>query len=154
MPGSSFRFELAPVLQLREQAVELAQEALGRAIQHRKEREANVRAATATLDASLDLGGNAPRTIHQLGGAAAHREELARALSEAIRELELCRTAEATARRQLGEALREHEALNTLRTEAEDDHRAQRLRSETARMDDLVTSRPRTDTISSRLASR
>lgn len=147
MPGSSFRFDLAPVLQLRERAVELAQETLGHATQHRKDCEAQVRTATAALDASLDLSGTAPRTVHQLGGAAAHREVLARTLSDAIRNLEHSRTAEDTARRQLGEALREREALDTLRSEAADAHRTQRLRSETARLDDLVTGRSRPQSI-------
>ena len=154
MAGSSFRFELDPVLQLRERAVEIAQGALAHAIQHRKDREADVRTATASLDASLDVG-TAPRTVHQLGGAAAHREVPARSLSEAIQDLELSQAAETTARHQLGQALRKHEALNTLRTEAADNHRTQALRSETARLDDLVTGRAHTANarLSSRLAS-
>ncbi|MEO0557935.1 MAG: hypothetical protein AAF170_07105 [Bacteroidota bacterium] len=142
MSGSSFRFELAPVLQLRERAVEVAQNVLAQAIQTRKASEARVRSATASLDASLDVGSE-PRTVHQLGGAAAHREGLARALTEAIRDIELSQAAEANARRQLGEAMREREALVTLRAEAVDLHRTEVLRSETARLDDLVTSRPR-----------
>lgn len=142
MPGSSFRFELAPVLQLRERAVEVAQNVLTHAIQTRRANEVRVRNATAALDASLDVGSE-PRTVHQLGGAAAHREGLARSLTEAIRDLELSQAAEATARRQLGQAMRDREALVTLRTEAADVHRAEALRSETARLDDLVTGRPR-----------
>ncbi|GAB5537431.1 MAG: hypothetical protein Rubg2KO_36800 [Rubricoccaceae bacterium] len=142
MAGSSFRFELAPVLQLRERAVELAQEALGRAIRHRKDRENRVRAVTDTLNASLDVD-TAPQTVSQLGGAAAHREVLARSLSDALRDLERSQASEEAARRQLGKAMRDHEALKTLRTEAADVHRTEALRSEATRLDDLIISRAR-----------
>lgn len=115
---------------------------LGEAIDHRKAQEARVRTATAALDATLGVDA-APRTVHQLGGAAAHREVLARSLSEAIRDLEHSRVAEDAARSQLGQALREREALDSLRSEAASAHRTERLRTEAARLDDLVTGRAR-----------
>lgn len=139
MAGSSFRFELAPVLQLRDRAVELATAALGRAVQARMACEAQVSEATASLNESLDGHPTAPRTVHQLGGAAAHREVRARTLREAVQSLDRSRAEERRAQRELNRALREREALETLRTEAVDAHRVQALRSEASRLDDLVT---------------
>ena len=141
MAGSSFRFELAPVLQLRNQAVELAQAELGRRIDARKEAEAAVRDATEALNASLDGAAAGPRTVHQLGGAAAHREVRARTLAEAIQTLDRRAAAAAAAKRALGTALRQREALVTLRTEAADAHRVEATRSDAARLDDIATGR-------------
>ena len=141
MAGSSFRFELAPVLQLRDRAVELAQAELGRAAGVREEREAAVRAATAALNESLGGAAAGPRTVHQLGGAAAHREVRARTLAEAIQALDRSAAAEATAKQALAAALRQREALVTLRAEAADAHRVEAIRSDAARLDDIATGR-------------
>ena len=141
MAGSSFRFALAPVLQLRDRAVERAQAELGHAVDARKSAEAAVREATHALDASLGGAAGGPLTVHQLGGAAAHREVRARTLAEAGQALDRCAAAEATAKRALGAALRQREAIVTLRTEAADAHRVEAIRSDAARLDDIATGR-------------
>ena len=141
MAGSSFRFELAPVLQLRDRAVERAQAELGRTIDARQQAEAAVREAREALADSMGDAPDRPLTVHQLGGAAAHREVRARTLAEAVQALERRTAAEAAAKRALAAALRQREALVTLRTEAADAHRVETIRSDAARLDDIATGR-------------
>lgn len=138
MAGSLFRFDLDPVLRLRDRAVEQARAALGDAVAARTAREASVRQARLALDAMLGAGGRPSRTVHQIGGAAAHRETLARRLAEGVLDLERAQAHEARAQRALGVATRELEALRTLRAEAAAAHRVRALRTEAAVLDDLA----------------
>jgi flagellar export protein FliJ len=147
MPTRPFQFALAPVLQIRERAVDAAREALGRAVDARAAGESAVRRAEARLAEGL-VGGDTGRTVHQLGSAAAHRDGLARAVAEARQAAERLRAAEARARRALGDAIRQHEALDGLRQEAARDHRLHALRVETAALDDLATAGRATSALS------
>lgn len=135
MTGTSFRFALTPVLQMRDRAVEAAQDALGRAVRARRAAEVALAAAEAP-DAAADAA--PPRTVWQLSSASAHREVQASALAAARRALTRAANAEHAARRALGDAVRAHEALLALRAEAADAHRAETARVEGNALDDLA----------------
>ncbi len=138
-----FQFDLSPVLQLRERAVDAAREALGQAVHARAEAEGaenRARAALADGLAADGLAADGPtRTAAQFGASSAHRRDLARAVGTAGRTAARLQAEEHGARRALAAALREQEALATLRAEAAADHQARALRLETAALDDLAT---------------
>ncbi len=138
MPGSSFHFALTPVLQLRDRTVEAAQSALGRAVRARLQGEAALAEAEHALQERLSNEATVARTVRQLGGIALHRERLARAVEAARHTVARLRDAEQRAQKELAEAVREREALVTLRAEAAADHRTQMMRAETAVLDDLA----------------
>lgn len=142
MSGRSFRFSLSPVLQLRDRAVESAQTALGAAQADRRGAEA-VLAQAETAERPAPTGG---QTAHTLRAAAAHRERLDRARTDAERALDRVRETERQVRRTLAVAVRDREALAALRDEAADAHRADALRADVLRLDDvaLAGSRART----------
>lgn len=134
MPRRRFQFDLSPVLGLRARAVDQAREALGRAVQARLD-------AQAALDHARALSATAPttpQTVAQLGGAAIHRTALARACETAERTLSAARVREQTARRALADAICDHEALLSLRTQAADAHRARALKAEASALDDIA----------------
>jgi len=133
-----FQFALSPVLQLRERAVEAAQEELGQTVRARAEAEAAVETAAAAFAEHVAAGAKG-RTVRQLGHAATHRDSLARQLEAARRVADRLRADETRARRALADTLREREALTVLRTEAADAHRANAHRIEVAALDELAS---------------
>jgi flagellar export protein FliJ len=141
MAGTVFRFDLDPVLQVRDRAVDAAREALGRAVRERAAQEAALGEVDRALAALLASGG--AQTVRDFGAVAAHRAEAARSLAGARCALDRRRAAEAAARRALADALRQREALGVLRDEAAAAHRAEAARAEAATLDDLATTRAR-----------
>ncbi len=136
MSGRSFHFSLAPVMTLRDRAVQAEQEALGATVARRRTAQDAVERASDARSASPATPTSS--TVQSLRAAASHRERLARARANAGRALDQARAAEAQQRRVLAVAVREREALAALRKSAADAHRAGALRAETATMDDLA----------------
>ncbi len=145
MAGRSFRFSLSPVLQLRERAVDDSREALGLIRADRRQAESALAEATEAAHRAPTGGG----TAHSLRAAAAHRSTLSRARTDAERALDRLRESERQRQRQLAAAVREREALAVLRDQAADAHRADALRHETARLDDVALAGRRARTASS-----
>jgi len=133
-----FRFDLDPVLALRERAVEAARDALVRTVRRRADAEAALARAQADHADHLAAPGATAQTAAQLSGSAAHRHGLSQAVEEARRGVALAATDERRARHALTDALRQREALTLLRTEAVQTHRADALRAEIVAMDDLA----------------
>ena len=141
MAGTVFRFDLDPVLHVRDRAVEAAREGLGQAVRARAAQEAALEEVDRALGALLASG--AGGTVREIGVAAARRDGAARSLAVARRELDRRRAAEVGARRALADALRQREALGVLRDEAAAAHRTEAARTEAARLDSLATARAR-----------
>lgn len=138
MPGTPFRFALSPVLQLRDRSVDVARDALGRAVRQRWAGEEALADAEAAVASRLAMDTAGASTARQLGGAAAHRESLARMFDTTRKEVVRLREAEQRAQRALATAMREREAIETLRSEAAEAHRTVAHRAEVATLDDLA----------------
>ena len=134
MSGRSFRFSLAPVMTLRDRAVEAAQHALGATVARRRAAQEAVERTSHERSPSTPASG----TVQSLRAAASHRECLARARADARRALDQARDAEARQRKALAAAVRDREALAALRETAAGAHRQDALRAETATLDDLA----------------
>lgn len=142
MAGNSFHFEFDSVLHVRDRNVEIAQEALGRAVRARVAQEESVASAKAAMQSMLDSDGTvAGIAARVLVDAAAHRRTAADALASARSELQLLTDAETLTRRSLADALRHREALRTLKDAAEEEHRTTNYRAETNMLDDLAMAR-------------
>ena len=135
MPARPFRFALDPALGLRERAVESARVALVDARRQRAEADAALAAAQAVLDGGVSRSGP---TAHHFALAAAHRAALGQARDRAAALAARRADAEGRARAALAEALRRHQALETLRDEAAAEHRADALRADLLTLDDLA----------------
>lgn len=141
MARSRFHFPLDPVLRLRERSVDTAREALGAAVSARVAAEAHAARAAEAFDAALVPSDTT--TVAAFGGHAAHRDRLRRAEASAVAAFERAQIDESAARTSLAAALRQHQAVDALRDEAAETHRADTARAEIADLDELASLRAR-----------
>ena len=140
MAGKTFRFSLDQVLTVRAHESRQAEQALTQALLVRRDHEARLADAEATLPALAERapqpGAAGPADFRR---HAAAREEAFRAREQARRALAAAEGREAQAREALTEARRPEEALRTLRDEeAAAHHRAAAL-AEAAFLDDQAS---------------
>ncbi|HWH13590.1 MAG TPA: flagellar export protein FliJ [Miltoncostaeaceae bacterium] len=139
-----FRFRLDPVLELRRRREELvqaefAQAVLAAAAQQERAVEAQSAVERATDEMRVQAAG--PVALLELRGMS---DELSRLRRVVAHEREMVGRMEALAderRRELVQASRDREALETLRRRAEDAHRAAEGRREQSELDELATRR-------------
>lgn len=137
MAGKKFRFSLDHVLAVRSHAARQAEQALAAALHDRRDHEARLAQAEATLPALAERapapGTAAPADFRRF---AATQQEAFRARARARRALEAAHHREAEARTALTEARRPEEALHTLREQEADAHRRAAQSAELAFLDD------------------